>query len=140
MQQLPGFKCLFALQFLAIRSTDRSALLQVESLTFAADTLTHLPDQKLKYLALESHLARIERKQDSPESEAQRRKKIRKAKGKGKAKAAEGISLDDSSGSDDADDLSDVASLETRLKFGDDFWEIMEEVKIFTREVRTGKL
>lgn len=140
MQQLPGFKRLFALQFLAIRSNDRSGLLQVESLTFAADTLTHLPDQRLKYLALESHLARIERKQDSADSEAQRRKKMRKAKGKGKAKAAEGISLDDSSGSDDADDLSDVASLETRLKFGDEFWEIMEEVKIFTKEIRTGKL
>lgn len=139
MQQLPGFKNLFALQFLVIRAAERSHMMQVESLTFAADTLTHLPDQKLKYLALDSHLARIERKQDSLESEAQRRKKMRKAKGKGKAKAAEGISLADSSESDEADDLSDVANLETRLKFGDDFWEIVE-VKIFTREIRTGKL
>lgn len=140
MQQLPGFKNLFALQFVSIRSTDRSSSLQIESLAFAADTLTHLPGQKLKYLALDNLLGKVERKQDSLESEAQRRKKMRKAKGKGKAKAAEGIGLDDSSGSDDADDLSDVASLETRLKFGVDFWEVIEEVKIFTREIRTGKL
>lgn len=139
MQQLPSFKSLFALQFLAIRSNDRSNLLQFESLTFIADFLTHLPGQKLKYLALESRLGRIERKQDCLESEAQRRKKMRKAKGKGKAKASEGISLDDSSGSDDADDLSDVANLETHLKFDDEFWEITE-VKIFTKEIRTGKL
>lgn len=144
MQQLPGFKSLIALQFICIRISDRSTVLQIESLTFAADTISHLPDQKLKYLALESHMARIERKHERTtiDLEKQMRKTRRRAKkGKGKAKAEESnmTDADESSGSDDSADNADIVNLETRLRFGEEFWEIAEDIKIFRRDIRTGR-
>lgn len=144
MQQLPGFKSLIALQFICIRISERSALLQVESLTFAADTISHLPDQKLKYLALENHMARIERKHERTtiEQEKLMRKNRRRArKGKGKAKVEESnlTDADESSGSDDSADIADIVNLKARLRFGEEFWEIAEDIKIFRRDIRTGR-
>lgn len=144
MQQLPGFKSLIALQFVCIRISDRSSILQLETLTFAADTISYLPDQKLKFLALESQIARIERKHERTtiDLEKQMRKTRRRAKkGKGKAKAEE-ISMtdaDESSGSDDSADIADIVNLETRLRFGEEIWEIAEDIKIFRRDIRTGR-
>lgn len=108
-----------------------------------ADTLSHLPDHRLQYIAVENRLATINRKHDRKVSMILERERIKrsahKAKGKGKAKAVEAISLDDSSGTDDADDVAEYANLETRLRLGDDFWDV-EGVEIFRKEVRTGKL
>lgn len=142
MQQLPGFKSLVALQFTCIRISDRGSLLQTESLTFAADTISHLPDQKLKYLALDTHFARIERKHErtTTDLEKQMRKTRRRAKnGKGKAKAEESnmTDADESSGSDDSADIADIVNL--KLHIGEEFWEIAEDIKIFRRDIRTGR-
>lgn len=144
MQQLPGFKSLLALQFICIRISERSALPPVESLTFAADTISHLPHQKLKYLALENHIARIERKHErtTVDQEKQIRRNRRRAKkGKGKAKVEESnmTDADESSGSDDSADIADTVNLKTLLRFGEGFWEIAEDIKIFRREIRTGR-
>lgn len=142
MQQLPGFKSLVALQFFSLRSNDRSALLQIESLTFAADTISHLPDQKIKYLALENHMTIIERKPDFVkkyfEMKKERKQKM-KGKGKGKEKSSGVSSLDNSSDSDDIDELAEITTVETRLRFGVNFWEV-REIKMFRKHIRTGKL
>ncbi len=149
MQQLPGFKNLVALQFFSIRANDRSVSLQIENLTFAADTISHVPELKLKYLALESHMAKIERKHDPSKKkllghgkELKKKKRVQTVNGKGKGKAEEMVSssLDDSSGSDDATENADIMNLEVRLRFEEDFWEVADHIKIFKREIRTGKL
>lgn len=140
MQQLPGFKNLVALQLLSLRSHDRSASLQIECLTFAADSISHLPNQKIKYLALENHMTSIERKPDYVKKYLEMKKERRQGwKGKGKAKMAEPTSLDNSSDSDDLDEMAEITTMETRLRFGVEFWEA-REVKIFRKEIRTGKI
>lgn len=110
---------------------------------FVADTISHLPDHKLQYIAVESRLATINRKHDRKVSMLLERERVKrsanKSKGKGKAKAAEAISLDDSSGSDDAEEVADYANLVTRLRLGDDFWDV-EGIEVFRKEVRTGKI
>lgn len=116
-------------------------MLQIESLTFAADSISHLPQQKIKYLALESHVTCIERKSDFVRQclEMERGKKT-KGKGKGKAKMRESPTTYCSSDSDLAvDEFAEITSMETRLRFGIDFWEI-KGIKIFQKEIRTGKL
>lgn len=115
-------------------------MLQIESLTFAADTISHLPQQKIKYLALDSHVTSIERKPDFVRQyiEASRLKKF-KGKGKGKAKISESTNLDISSDSDVADEFAEISSMETRLRYGMDFWEI-KGIRIFQKDIRTGKL
>ena len=140
IQQLPGFKNLVALQFFSLRVVDRSAMLQIESLTFAADTISHLPHQKIKYLALDSHVTCIERKPEFVRQflEINKSKKA-KGKGKGQAKVSESSNMDVSSDSDLADDFAEITSMETRLRFGMDFWEI-KGIKIFQKDIRTGKL
>ena len=140
IQQLPGFRNLVALQFFSLRVLDRSAVLQIESLTFAADTISHLPRQKIKYLALDSHVTCIERKPDFVRHYMEMEKlKRAKSKGKGKAKMKESNNMEGSSDSDLADDYSETSSMETRLRFGMEFWEI-KGIKIFQKEIRTGKL
>lgn len=62
-----------------------------------------------------------------------------KSKGKGKAKMKESTNPEGSSDSDLADDYSETSSMETRLRFGMEFWEI-KGIKIFQKEIRTGKL
>lgn len=142
MQQLPGFKSLIALQFLSLRSNDRSALLQIESLTFAADTISYLPDQKIKYLALENHMTSIERKPDFVRKYLDMKKESRrkeKGKGKGKAKLSEVSSHDNSSDSDDIDEMAEITTVETRIRFGINFSEV-KHIKLFQNHIRTGKL
>jgi hypothetical protein len=140
IQQLPGFKNLVALQFFSLRVVDRSAMLHIETLTFAADAISHLPHQKIKYLALDSHVTCIERKPDFVRQYLETNKPKRsKGKGKGKAKMSESTNTDVSSDSDLTDDFAEISSMETRLRFGMDFWEI-KGIKIFHKDIRTGKL
>lgn len=142
MQQLPGFKKLIALQLLYLRSHDRSASLQTESLSFAADNISHLPDQKIRYLALGDHMTSIERKIDSSRKYndmKKERKQRLKGKGKGKANLPEVSSLDNSSDSDDIDEMAENTTVETRLRFGVNFWEV-RDIKLFRKDIRTGKL
>lgn len=115
-------------------------MLQIESLTFAADTISHLPRQKIKYLALDNTVTSIERKPDFVRQymEAQKLKK-NKGKGKGKAKISDSTNIDGSSESDLADEFSEISSMETRLRFGMDFWDV-KGIKIFQKEIRTGRL
>ena len=65
-------------------------------------------------------------------------------KGKGKAPADAALSLlnpaTDDSGSDDVDEiLADMGAGETKLKFSTRFADV-KDVKIFSKEVRGGKL
>ena len=65
-------------------------------------------------------------------------------KGKGKASPDTPLSLflpaTDDSGSDDVDDiLADMGAGETKLKFSTRFADV-KDVKIFSKEVRAGKL
>lgn len=74
--------------------------------------------------------------------EKQMRKSRRRAKkGKGKAKVEESnmTDPDESSGSDDSADITDIVNLETSLSFANGFWEIAEDIKIFRRDIRTGR-
>lgn len=67
------------------------------------------------------------------------RKQKSKGKGKGKAKVTESSSLDNSSDSDDIDDIAEITTVETRLRYGINFWEA-KEIKLFRKDIRTGKL
>ena len=145
MQLLPRLKTLYALHIITLRSTDRSVQLQGESISFAVDNLSHCPDMKLRYIAMMSQVMALEVKPDQFRRHLKAvmdRRKDRKGKGKVPADATLNLFIPgtDDSGSDDVDDiLADMGAGETKLKFATRFTEV-KDVKIFSKEIRGGKL
>lgn len=145
MQLLPHLKTLYALHILTLRSTDRAAQLQGESINFAVDNLSHCPDMKLRFIALVNQVMALETRPDQFRRHLKSvmdRRKDKKGKGKIPADATLNLFLPatDDSGSDDVDDiLADMGVGETKLKFATKFVEV-KDVKIFSKEIRGGKL
>ena len=145
MQLLPHLKSLYALHIITLRSTDRSNQLQGESISFAVDNLSHCPDMKLRFIAMMNQVMALETKPDQFRRHLKAimdRRKDRKGKGKALADATLSLFLPgtDDSGSDDVDDiLADMGAGETKLKFSTRFADV-KDVKIFSKEIRGGKL
>lgn len=145
MQLLPQLKSLYALHVIALRSTDRSHQLQQESVSFAVDNLSHCPNMKLRYFAMVGQVVALEAKPDQFRRHLKAvmdRRKDKKGKGKAPADATQPLFIPatDDSGSDDVDDiLADMGAGETKLKFATRFPEV-KDVKIFSKEIRGGKL
>ncbi len=145
MQLLPHLKTLYALHIITLRSTDRSVHLQGESISFAVDNLSHCPEMKLRYIAILNQVIALETKPDQFRRHLKAVMDRRKdKKGKGKAPADANLNFfnpqTDDSGSDDVDDmLADMGAGETKLRFTTKFPDV-KDVKIFSKEIRSGKV
>lgn len=146
MQGLRGLKSLVAMHILNMRTPDQCASLARESRKFTIDNITHIPELKVKYLAMDNVVFELARKPSSlrkmekakAEADAQG-----KGKGKGKEKEAVGVYGDgeaDGMG-DEEENFSDIeaGTLEMACvkhsKFAD-----LPAVTIFRKDIRTGKL
>lgn len=146
MQLLAAFKNLYALHLIHLRSTDRNPSLQSECLSFAIDSLAHCPKMRIKYIALINQVIALESK--PPEFIQtlriimdKNRNKDKKGKGKATTDAVSTLleALDDSGSEDGSDVLADVMAGGTKIKFTTNF-SAVKDVKIFSKEIRGGKL
>lgn len=145
MQYFAAFKNLYALHLIALRSGDRSITLQSESLNFAVDSLSHCPDMRMKYIAIVNSVVSLESKPKHMKDHltVAMIEKRRDKKGKGKAPTSNFSNLLDQfeeSASDEAEEaLAGIMAGETKLRIPRDFAEL-DDVKIFSKRIRTGKL
>ena len=144
MQYFAAFKNLYALHLLALRSGDRSITLQSESLSFAVDSLSHCPDMRIRYIAIVNSVVSLESKPKYMKDHlTMAMEKRRDKKGKGKAPSSAFSSLLDQfeeTASDEAEEaLAGIMAGESRLRIPRDFSEL-DDVKIFSKQIRTGKL
>ena len=115
-----------------------------ENLNFAIDSLSHCPEMKLQYIAIgNSVILLTSRPEQFTSQQASLMGKRTDKKGKGKAPADHiGLLLEqsDESTSDDAEEaLASVMAGESKLRIATKFGAV-QDVKIFTRQIRTGKL
>ena len=147
MQNVATFHNLIALHLLSLRDNNRS-FLHADSLHSAVDSFSHYQEAKLKYIALDNNLRLVARRPERWFKEFEKRKENRKriaqikSKGKGKAKATD---VDDSEESSEPDLPGDEVGhrlLAMRLRADNrrNFSDVEEEVKIFRKEIRSGKL
>ena len=100
---------------------------------------------KLRYIAMMNQVTALEAKPEQFRRHLKAvmdKRKDRKGKGKAPADVTLGLFVPatDDSGSDDVDDiLADMGAGETKLKFSTRFADV-KDVKIFSKEVRGGKL
>lgn len=100
---------------------------------------------KLRYIAMINQVVALETKPDHFRRHLKAvmdRHKDKKGKGKAPAESSLGLFIPaaDDSGSDDVDDiLADMGAGETKLKFSTRFVDV-KNVKIFSKEIRGGKL
>ena len=144
MQYFGAFKNLYALHLIALRSTDRNITLQNESLSFAVDSLSHCPDMKIKYIAIVNSVVALESKPEHRKSRMTAALDKRKdKKGKGKAPEDSFSSLleqfEDSASDEVEEAVTDFMAGETKLKVPRQFADA-DDVKIFSKQVRMGKL
>ena len=127
MQGLHGLKNLHAMHVIALRSVDPTTVAR-EARKFTVDNLAHLPTLKLKYLAMGATVYELARR-----SKSLRVRLSYDPKGKGKAKAGQL--------STDAEYFNEIENAETEVGCARHlkFFEV-PGVKIFTKEVRLGKL
>lgn len=113
-------------------------MLQLESMNFAIDSLSHCPGVKLRYLALAEQVNSLESRPDHFRGHM---KAARDKKGKGKAveRIPNGHLTDDASEREIDDMLADVIAGEKKIRLATRFDDV-KDVKIFSREIRTGRL
>ncbi|KAJ4131557.1 hypothetical protein NW768_005748 [Fusarium equiseti] len=146
MQYFAGLTSLRAINILRFRNNDTCIWVMREILNFIVDNLSHHPELKLEWIAMEDdRLDRVIRPTDMPNEEEKRR-------GKGKEKATVSNHHNnlnfpvlptwgsDSESDDDDDDASNCGK-RLRLKTVGvlQFYEVWG-VKIFDKEIRSGRL
>ncbi|KAH7198100.1 uncharacterized protein B0J16DRAFT_409654 [Fusarium flagelliforme] len=146
MQYFAGLTSLRAINILRFRNNDTCIWVMREILNFIVDNLSHHPELKLEWIAMEDdRLDRVIRPTDMPDEGEKRR-------GKGKEKATvsnhhNNLNLpvlptwgSDSESEDDDDDASNCGK-RLRLKTVGvlQFYEVWG-VKIFDKEIRSGRL
>ncbi|KAF5009024.1 hypothetical protein FDECE_4738 [Fusarium decemcellulare] len=146
MQYFAGLINLRAINILRFRNNDTCIWVMREILNFIVDNLSHHPELKLEWIAMEDdRLDRVIRPSDTPEEGVKRRDK-------GKEKAIANPHHNDSalpvlpswgsdSESDEDDDDASNCGRRLRLKTVGvlQFYEVWG-VKIFDKEIRTGRL
>ena len=145
MQLFYGFKNLYALHLINLRTADRHSMLHSESLSFAVDSLSHCPNMRIKYIALVNQVVMLETKppQFNKALQLVMEKRNRDKKGKGKATSDAISSLieafEDSDSDGSSEFLADVMAGDHKIRFASNF-SAANDVKIFTKEIRLGKL
>ena len=145
MQLFYGFKNLYALHLINLRTADRHSMLHSESLSFAVDSLSHCPNMRIKYIALVNQVVMLETKppQFNKALQLVMDKRNRDKKGKGKATSDAISSLieafEDSDSDGSSEFLADVMAGDHKIRFASNF-SAANDVKIFTKEIRLGKL
>ena len=139
-----AFTNLHALHVLTLRSFDRNYVWQSETLNFAIDSLSHCPNIKLRYLALGEHVTSLQTlPANFPKHMKIPKEKTSKIDKKGKGKAvdvvANGDSVEDNSDRELGDILALISAGENRLRLTQRFDDV-RDVKIFKKEIRTGRL
>ena len=144
MQLFYGFKNLYALHLINLRTADRHSMLHSESLSFAVDSLSHCPNMRIKYIALVNQVVMLETKppQFNKALQLVMEKRNRDKKGKGKATSDAISSLieafEDSDSDGSSEFLADVMAGDHKIRFASNF-ATANDVKIFTKEIRLGK-
>ena len=140
MQYFAAFKNLYALHLLALRSGDRGVILQSESLSFAVDSLSHCADMKIRYIAIANSVVSLESKPKYMKDHLTLAMEKRRAKGKGKASTCWMLDHFEDTASDEAEEaLSSIMAGESKVRIPRDFAEL-DDVKIFSKQIRTGRL
>ena len=145
MQLFYGFKNLYALHLINLRTADRHSMLHSESLSFAVDSLSHCPNMRIKYIALVNQVVMLETKppQFNKALQLVMEKRNRDKKGKGKATSDAISSLieafEDSDSDGSSEFLADVMAGDHKIRFASNF-AAANDVEIFTKEIRLGKL
>ena len=145
MQGLRGLKNLVAMHILNMRTPDPNAsCLTRESRKFTIDNITHIPELKIKYLAMDNIVFELARKPNFFRDKGKGKVEAdAKGKGKGKEKEVVGGSPfgDEDTMEDEQESYSDIeaGTLEMacvkHLKFVD-----LPMITIFHKDVRTGRL
>ena len=145
MQLFYGFKDLYALHLINLRTADRHSVMHNESLSFAVDSLSHCPNMRIKYIALVNQVVMLETKppQFNKALQLVMEKRNRDKKGKGKATSDAISSLmeafEDSDSDGSSEFLADVMAGDHKIRFTSNF-AAANDVEIFTKEIRLGKL
>jgi hypothetical protein len=149
MQYFSGLVSLRAINILHFRNNDTCIWVMREILRFIVDNLSHHPELKLEWIAMEDdRVDRVVRPSEGPESSSDATQERHKAKSKGKQPATMGgdsafpwlpvEGLDSESESED-----DGFDCGTRLRFKTvgplQFYDVWG-VKIFEKEIRSGRL
>lgn len=152
MQYISGLVNLRAINILRFRNNDTCIWVMRELLRFIVDNLSHHPELKLEWIAMEDdHVDRVVRPADMPdEASAEKPKKNSKSKGKGTGivgltgpgnDAFPILPVDGLESESESED--DVFDSGARLRFktvgGMQFYDVWG-VKIFDKEIRSGKL
>lgn len=150
MQSLPGLKSLTAFRIVAFRSEDTCPWLSTELRQFTIDNLSHCPHLKLEYLAINSTVSKIGRREKRPkgphgQKAAGDSRRVRMGIGAVDAISGESDSADADTDADadadaDASESEDEAAglamgIVASLKFCE-----VEGVRIFEKDVLGGKL
>lgn len=148
MQYLPGLPKLRALHILRFKNNDTCIWVMREILRFIVDSLSHYPQNRLEWIAMEDD--RVDRVVRSPPDE-DRQKRERKGKQAARAPAAPEIynpsfpvlpslPLGSDSDSDSEDEgTGHGAGLRFRTVGPMQFYDVWG-VKIFEKEIRSGRL
>ena len=147
-----AFPNLHALHVISLRATDRHIGMQFEAIAFALDGLAHCPEVGLRYIACAEQVDVIEARFENSEfsklaarTDVDDLKGKEKTKGKGKEpiekepKASSKLVSDDSSDEDLEDVINWYKFGHKRLHFATSF-DAVDDVKIFKKEIRTGRL
>lgn len=152
MQYFSGLTSLRAINILHFRNNDTCIWVMREILRFIVDNLSHHPELKLEWIAMEDE--RVDRvvRPSEPRDKSRQSESAKKAKGKGKEKShvAAGATLDGAFpllpvGGLDSESESEDEGLDSgrRLRFKTvgplQFYDLWG-VKIFEKEIRSGRL
>lgn len=141
-----AFSDLHALHLIYIRTNERTMTMQLEFLNFAIDSLVHCPNVKLRYIAVGPHVYALERRPQHFRNHLKVVMNGRKPDRKGKGKAIDdvvpataGEASYEASGCEADEILAGVTAGDKRLRFSTRF-EDVKKVRIFAKDLRTGKL
>ena len=147
LQILPAFQSLEALHLISLRGGDRNTSLQLESLAFSVDSLVQCAEVKLRYIAISERVTEINgqahfRKQLKNLIDGSDDQELRlqvDKKGKGKAVEPDRLLQEVTSDQELDSRLARLQAAQRRLRIPRRFDDI-DNVKIFSYEVRTGRL
>ena len=137
MQALPGLKNLIALHIITLRNNDTCAAVIRECRKFTIDNISHHPNLRIKYLAIQSTVYQLVRRDPATLPNPLGGQ----SKGKGKAVADEkSRALDQHAETSVLENSLNKSGLELgHEKVPSRFWEV-QGVKIFEKSIRLGKL
>ena len=148
MQYFSGLVSLRAINILHFKNNDTCIWVMRETLRFIVDNLSHHPELKLEWIAMEDdRVDRVVRPSESQEPGTEGREKREKSRNKGKAPATAASDAFPALPMDalDSESESDEDSFDsgTRLRFKTmgplQFYDVWG-VKIFEKEIRSGRL